>query len=37
MNDVVNKDGEGWVAYKWPKPGIGRGCRQGILRSDRDG
>jgi cytochrome c len=21
MNEVVNKDGDGWVAYKWPKPG----------------
>lgn len=21
MNSVADKDGEGWVAYKWPKPG----------------
>ncbi len=26
MNDVVNKDGEGWVAYKWPKPGSDEGA-----------
>jgi methyl-accepting chemotaxis protein len=26
MNSVVNKDGEGWVSYKWPKPGAEEGA-----------
>jgi methyl-accepting chemotaxis protein len=26
MNGVVNKDGEGWVSYMWPKPGAEEGA-----------